>query len=330
MAAKPKHEPVSSAVKPPALRKGARVGVVCPASRPESPKAVARALALLTESGYAPTLGEHCLDCHGFYAGSDEKRAADFNKFLADDVIEAVFCLAGGYGSAHLLPRIDYAALARRPKIIVGGEDNSALLSGINARTGMVVFHGPNLEEIKDGESARRLFAVLSSTSVPEPLACVQAAAAGGLAALSGLPYAPVGGTVSGELVGGNLTALVSLFGTEYQPAFAGKVLLLDDVNERTDILDRWFTTLYVSGRLSEAKGVCFGQFHDCGPRGNYNVLSIEELFGDRLKELSKPSCFGFPFGFSGGEATATVPIGIAVTAHMERGVIEYAESAVV
>lgn len=138
--------------------------------------------------------------------------------------------------------------------------------------------------------------------------------------------FVPVGGRVEGPLVGGNLTALTGLMGTPFQPLLEGAILYLEDVNEHNDMLDRWFTTLYVSGVLKKVVGVAFGDFDNCGARDSYNLLSLEDLFGDRLKELEKPSCFGFPFGQSA--RSKTIPMGVRARLDAEAGTIAFLESA--
>lgn len=138
--------------------------------------------------------------------------------------------------------------------------------------------------------------------------------------------FVPVPGRVEGPLVGGNLTVLTGLMGTPFQPALEESILYLEDVNEHNDMLDRWFTTLYVSGELAKTAGVAFGDFDNCGAKDSYNLLSLEDLFGDRLKEMKKPSCFGFPFGQSA--RSRTIPLGVRARLNAEVGTIEFLEPA--
>lgn len=143
---------------------------------------------------------------------------------------------------------------------------------------------------------------------------------------LPGSHYAPSVGTVAGLLLGGNLTAIGSLMGTPFEPDFANTILFLEDKNERNDMLDRWFSTLYVSGQLDKVAGIAFGDFVNCGRKGSANMLSLEDLFGDRLKEMNKISCFGFPLGQC--EESYSVPIGVSVRLNSQAGKLEFLESA--
>jgi muramoyltetrapeptide carboxypeptidase LdcA involved in peptidoglycan recycling len=138
--------------------------------------------------------------------------------------------------------------------------------------------------------------------------------------------YAAVEGTGEGPLMGGNLTALGSLMGTPFQPSFRNAVLFLEDINEDHGILDRWFTNLYLSGVLSEVSGVALGDFENCRTVECFNMYSIEDLFGDRMKAVHKPCCFGMPLGQSARSLTA--PIGVKVRLDASKGTISFLESA--
>src|SRR5438067_2008858 len=131
-------------IKPPALRPGARVGLIAPASRPESPAVVQRCSRIVEEMGFRPVVGKNVLRTHGYMAGRDAERLDDLNSMIDDETISAIFCLTGGFGSIHLLPDVHYPALRQSPKIIVGADDNTHLLLAIHSKTGLVTFSGPN------------------------------------------------------------------------------------------------------------------------------------------------------------------------------------------
>jgi muramoyltetrapeptide carboxypeptidase len=308
-------------LKPELLKPGDAVGLVCPASRPASPAVLARCVRVVTEMGFKPLVGESAFKTCGYMAGTDEERLRDLERFLSDESVRGVFCVSGGFGSLRLLPRLNYRRIAASPKVIVGCDDNTHLLLALHRRCGMVTFHGPNLDQVTTRYSFDRLKEVLTRKSNIKMLSVSEATSEG---VADGFPYTPVSGIASGALLGGNLTALVSLMGTPYAPDLSDAVLFLEDKNERTDILDRWFTTLYISGQLAATRAVAFGEFLNCGARGSNDLLSIEELFGDRLKQLSKPSCFGLSLGQS--SRTATVPLGVMVNFDSGKGTLEFLE----
>lgn len=310
-------------LKPRALKRGDKVGLVSPASRPDGPAVIAQAQKVMEWMGFKPVLGEHALHMQGFLAGSDAERLSDLMGFFKDDSIKGIFCLSGGYGSLRLLDRIDYNVITEHPKVLVGADDNTALLLAVNKCSNLVVFHGPNLDQLNSPASFEDLQLVVSQKKPLKPLNVRI-----GKIAFGGSHYAPYAGTVTGRLLGGNLTALCSLMGTPFEPDFESSILFLEDKNERNDMLDRWFSTLYVSGDLHKVEGVALGDFVNCGRKGSSNMLSIEDLFGDRLKEMEKPSCFGFPFGQ--GDDSYTIPIGVHASLDTNKGQLTFLDSALI
>lgn len=278
----------------------------------------------MEEMGFKPVLGDHVQAIHGFMAGEDDARLADLHRFIGDPSIGGVFCLHGGYGSLHLVDKIDYDLLAANPKVFVGSDDNTSWLLAAHARLGLVYFHGPNLSQVTSRKVMLDLKQAVTQKSL---LPALRTADMWPQTSLEiEFAYAPVAGTASGALLGGNLTALVSLMGTPYQPDFAETILFLEDVNERNDILERWFTQLCVSGQLEKTNAVAFGQFEGCGPQHSDNLLSLEDTFGDRMRQAAKPCCFDLAIGQTAN--CRYVPVGIAATLECEKGVLSFDEPA--
>jgi muramoyltetrapeptide carboxypeptidase len=310
-----------SLLKPRPLKSGDRVALLCPSGRPETPAALARAERIVTEMGFKPVLGANVMSTDGYMAGGDKERLADFDAAVNDDSIAGIFCVSGGFGALHLLPSLDYSAIASARKLIVGCDDNTALLNAVYAKTGLVTMHAPNLDQISLRETFDRFKqAVTSKSAQPAIMANDNGDVVEGAQDF----YSAVGGTAEGKLMGGNLTSFAALIGTEFEPDMRGSLLFFEDVNEQSGILDRWFTTLYLAGHLQYASGVSFGSFRNCGPKDSTNMLSVMELFADRLKYLSKTSCFGMPFGQQ--KNTYPVPIGIPARLDASSGQLEFLE----
>ncbi|MCA9805004.1 MAG: LD-carboxypeptidase [Cyanobacteria bacterium HKST-UBA02] len=314
--------PAGGAIKKPrALVPGDRVALLSPASRPKSVVDVARARALVEQMGFVPVTGEHALATHGYLAGSDADRLADLNAAIADSSVRAIIFLTGGYGSLRLLEKIDYRALAADPKIVLGGDETTCILLAMRKLAGLVTFYGANLDRVRSPGAIKELESVLTSSAVLSPLAGDRDVTA------SRFCFAPVAGEkVTGEITGGNLSALCSLMGTRYQVDTDDCIVALTDRNERYDILDRWFSNLYVSGRMERFAGIACGEFENCGPRDSRNLLSLEDMFADRLERLSLPSCFNLPFGE--GPGCRILPLGIQASFDAGAGRIEFAEPA--
>ncbi len=240
---------------------------------------------------------------------------------MRDDAISALFCITGGFGGLSLLPNLDFKAIERNPKVIVGGGENTAVVLGLHSRTGLITFHGPNLEDVKSETSFVSFKSALTNQSNLEPIVAATVDSAWS----ETHSHVAVEGIGQGHLLGGNLTGLASLFGTEFEPELAGSVLFLTDHDERNDILDRWFTTLYVSGQLEKVKAVALGYFDNCGNKGSFNMLSVEDSCAERLVELSLPSIFDFPIA---GGACPTVPIGVNCALDTRRKMLEFLQAA--
>lgn len=310
-------------IKPKALKKADKIGLICPSSRPSSPAAIKRSVRLVEEMGFLPVVGKQVLNTHGYMAGSDDERLEDIHNFIKDDSIAGIFCVTGGYGSLRLLADLDYKSISKHPKVFVGCDDNTSLLLAIFAKTGLITFHGPNLDQLNAKYSYDRLYEAVTNRKTMQSIS-VQDVNEDSLVA--DFVFSPFAGNASGKILGGNLTAMLSLLGTPFEPDFTGSILFLEDRDERNDFLDRWFTTLCVSGIIKKSAAITFGEFVNCTAKDQFNLLSLEDLFGDRLMAMKKPSCFGLPLGQ--GKKSATVPLGALVQFDAANGKIEFLEPA--
>jgi len=302
-----------------ALKNGDRVAIVAPASRPEGPHVVAAATQIVENMGFVPVVGEHVLSTHGYMAGTDEERLKDLNGFINDKTIRGIFCITGGYGSLRILDHVDYDGLMNDPKVIVGSDENTCLLQAINQTTGLVCFHGFNLDCIKTQEDCDEFSRAVSTSKALPP---VQAAPS----FPAGFVYAPFPGKTDGIVSGGNFSSFFSLMGTRYQPDFNERILFFEDRNERSDILERWMTALLLSGELENANAILFGNFENCGVRGGYNLLTVEETFLERLQQVRKPCCFNMMIGQSAH--CRVIPLGVRAETDTKSGTLTFLEPA--
>ena len=111
------------------LREGARVALVAPSGFITRAEDLERALDNVRSFGWTPVPGAHISAQLGYLAGSDADRLADINAAFASDEIDAVWCVRGGYGAMRLLADIDYTALRRHRKPVIGFSDVTALHS---------------------------------------------------------------------------------------------------------------------------------------------------------------------------------------------------------
>ncbi len=313
-------------VRPGRLRPGDTVGLVNPASavwEPEDVEVVAESLAVL---GFKTKRGTSLLARRGYFAGSDEQRAADLNAMFADPEVRAIHCVRGGWGSARLLPLLDWTAIARHPKILLGYSDITALLLALHAKTGLVTFHGPV------GKSQWNPFNVDSMRRVLQEGEAVtfenrKEIDDDDLVVVENRVRTLHPGTARGRLLGGNLTVLTSLIGSDYLPDWEGCVLFLEDVEEAPYRLDRMLTQLRLAGILKQARAVIWGSCTDCKPGDGFGSLTVTDVLEDHLRPLGVPAWQGAMIGHI--DRQFTLPVGIEVEADATAGTIRMLAPAV-
>jgi muramoyltetrapeptide carboxypeptidase len=270
-------EPVIS----PLLKPGAGIAVIAPAGIPKQAE-LAQGIALLEDWGYHVIEGEHLYAQYRYNAGTVADRTADLTWALTSPDIDAVWLARGGYGCIHCL-----ADLPREPakaRVLVGNSDATSLLSALHRRGHTHLIHGPMLESLAarvDGES-RGCIRQLLTTSVGPAIRIEQ---------LCG-----PSGSVSGRLVGGNLTVLASIAGTPWAMNAVDSIVLLEDIGEAAYRLDRSIMQLLASGGLAGARAIVFGEFFRCALPQNAS-FSIEDVMKDLLAPLGIPIFFGAAIG---------------------------------
>ncbi len=300
--------------KPPALRPGDVVGVVAPSAALERGY-LERGVGALAAMGYRVKVSAHALDRAGIMAGADAVRAAEFNAFFADPEVRAIFGARGGYGAGRLLPLVDYAAIARRPKIFLGFSDATFLLNAIVERAGVVAFHGP---------MAAMDFAHGLTPRASAHLMRLLSGAPGGFELEARAALRP--GVAAGELIGGCLSVIVAMLGTPYAPRFDGRILFLEDTGEKAYRIDRMLVQLRQSGVLARVAGIVFGAIRPVGG-DELERLRIAEFVAEQTRDLDCPVLFGIEAGH--GTENLTLPLGVTVRLEADRRRLICAEAAV-
>jgi muramoyltetrapeptide carboxypeptidase LdcA involved in peptidoglycan recycling len=134
-------------LKPPGLNPGDTIGFFSPSSAATAwaPNRFARAKAYLAAQGFELKAGSLTGEQDHWRSGSIAARADELNALIRDPQVRAIMSVIGGSNSNSLLPYLDFDALKRDPKIVIGYSDVTALLLGIHAQTGLVTFYGPAL-----------------------------------------------------------------------------------------------------------------------------------------------------------------------------------------
>lgn len=309
-------------IKPKALKKGDTIGVVAPSS-PEDKEKLCDSTKVLEDLGFKVVHGRSCYESHGYLAGDDELRAFDINTMFKNPRIDAIFCMRGGYGSARILDLIDYNIIYKNPKIFMGYSDITALHIAIVQKSELVTFHGPMLTSDflspEFGKYTKK--AMLKALTKPTPLGKITSP----IGKIKSSMLYP--GSAQGEIIGGNLSLIVSTLDTPYEIDTRDKILFIEEVGESPYKIDRMLTQLRLSGKLYDVAGIALCQFTDCNARDSSKSLSLGQIFKEILLPLKKPIVKNVYTGH--GESMATIPMGVKGRIDGNRGVFVVEENAV-
>lgn len=286
--------------KPKGLIKGDLIGITGPAGSIWNKAHISKIQDILTEMGFRTKLGQTLHEQDGFLAGTDELRATELMEMFEDKSIRAILTMRGGWGCARILDKLDYRKISENPKIIMGFSDITSLVNAIHVKTGLVTYHGPC------GYSSWGDFTTAEVTK----------------AIVIGKPYEMKNpsnnmedlktwssGKAQGKLVGGNLTVVVSMIGTEYEPNWHNKILFLEEIEEEPYRCDRMLWQLKQAGVFEKISGLVIGSFRKCEPEEPEKSFTLDQIFEQHFKNASFPVFQGSSFGHI--TPKFTLPIGV-------------------
>src|SRR5512143_3400650 len=286
--------------KPAPLRPGDLIAVTAPAAAVDV-AAVEAGARLLERAGFKVRIGETVGKQAGYLAGTDAERLAELQALFADRSVRAIIAARGGYGSGRLLPRLDVETVRRHAKLFVGYSDVTFLLIELVQRANLVVFHGPMVADFAANPTGTEaLLRMLSGDRTGWNLRAREIVQPG---------------TGEGVIVGGCLSILVAGLGTPHAVDTKGRLLFLEDVNEKPFRVDRMLTQLRQAGKLDGVAGVLFGDMTGCGHAGD--VVTVRDVIREAFAGARYPVVFGLPTGHGGG--TATLPLGVRARLAGER-----------
>jgi muramoyltetrapeptide carboxypeptidase len=314
-------------IKPQALQRGDVVGIIAPASAPPDPKAIDKSIHALEQLGFKPKLAPNARRRWGFLAGDDRQRAGDLMGMFADRRVKGIVCVRGGYGTARLLPHLDFHLIRANPKVFIGYSDITSLHCAFRLKSNLLSFHGPmlNSDFIKDEMPDFTLQSFLRTVSEPRAPGSIQQGYKGKTVTILRK------GMARGELMGGNLCILCAALGTPFQPSFRNRILFFEDLDEVPYRFDRMLTQLLNAGVLQKVAGIAIGINKNCeDPKARkcreYRQ-TLEDVFRERLLPLKVPIVSGLPFGHI--PENATLPVGARVKLDAVKGDLSVEEPAV-
>ena len=282
-------------IRPPALRKGDKVGLIAPASS-FSREGFLKGCDRLRQMGYEPVYERDIFDRDIYFAGTAERRTRELQNYWQRDDLAALVCVRGGYGANYLLEKLDFDSLAERPKILVGCSDVTSLLTAITDRIDLVTFHGPMVaKDIAEGtlDLHSWINALHGAANWNIPTMGVEVLRAG---------------KVRGQLYGGCLSMLVASLGTPFEVQTEGTILFIEDIAEKPFRIDRMLMQLRLAGKLDGVRGFVFGEMLDClPPKGE--TYTLQQVILRVLAPYKVPIVYGLKSGHVTG-GNITLPIG--------------------
>ncbi len=288
--------PSSSLRIPSLLKKGDKIGIIAPAG-PVREEEIHDSLEFL-KGNFNIVLGDSLFSTFkGYLSAPDSIRVEEIHYMFLRKDIKAVLCARGGYGSLRIIDKIDFSIIRDNPKIFMGHSDITVLLISFINCAHIVTFHGPMLKEA-GRENLSHSFEMFMK----------------GNRYIIDISHCNIlrNGRIEGEIIGGNLSMILSLLGTPYLPSFKGKVLFIEEKDEPLYRIDRMFTQLRLSGIFSQISGLILGDFIGCG-----NYEQIEDLIMDISDSQDIGIISGFPAGH--GKKNIPFPLGVKIRVDFEQ-----------
>ncbi|MBZ0242146.1 MAG: LD-carboxypeptidase [Bacteroidales bacterium] len=267
---------------PPPLQQGDRIALSAPA-RKISREELQTPIDIIEKAGYKVVFDERLFATDHQFAGGDGLRTSLLQEYLDDSSIKAVFFVRGGYGSLRLIDSLDFSRFAQKPKWLVGYSDITVIHARLQ-QLGFESLHASMPINFKENttEALQSLFNALENnfdtiTFKAHPLNRF--------------------GQADAEVVGGNLSTLYSMLGSELFPETAGKILFLEDLDEYLYHIDRMMLALKRAGKLKNMAGLLVGSMTDMNDNRIPFGKTAIEIIAEHTDEYVYPRCFGFPAG---------------------------------
>lgn len=291
-------------IEPKPLKARGTIAIVAPAG-PLDSETIFKGEEFFSKLGYNVLIAPSCFEHTGYLAGeSDYHRAEDIMMVFADDEVDAILSMRGGYGSNRLIPYFNDFKFSQYPKPFIGYSDICYLHIYFNQQHNLITYHGPMIKDLLDEDETTNthFFNTLVGKNQFEIL---------------DVPYFNKNlSLTSGQIIGGNLSIICSTLGTPYEIDTRDKILFLEEVNEPLYGIDRMLMQLIYGGKLHEAKGIVLGDFNVFERQEN------EKLLKTMLSNLEKPIAYNVPSGHC--RPIFTLPLGAQVTLNPQHNSIAF------
>ena len=274
-------------IQPPYLKPGDVVAIVAPSGVLINEKNnIQQAIDLLKSWGLNVVPGENLFKENGHFAGTDDERASDFQKAMDNPRIKAIWCARGGYGTVRILDKLDYTKFKAHPKWIIGYSDITALHNQLH-NAGYESVHALMCTSLdRDPEGIKKTISTFKDAIFGKPITYT----------VEGSNYNKTGKT-SGKLVGGNLTLLHTMLGSQTSIDTSGKILFIEEIGEYAYHIDRMLQSLKRAGYFEACKGIIVGGISRVRENTTPFGRTIEEIILDVVADYDFPVLFNFPAG---------------------------------
>ncbi|OCX51820.1 LD-carboxypeptidase [Mucilaginibacter sp. PPCGB 2223] len=276
---------------PPYLQPGDTIGITSPAGY-ISLTEVQTAAQLMESWGFKVLIGPTIGKKDYTYGGTDDERAVDLQQMLDNPDIKAIMCARGGYGLVRIIDRINFKKFKKHPKWVIGFSDITVLHCHINRHYGIATLHSKMCNSFPDDWSKAEPIQVATILSIKQALLGEEMNYQSPASALNRA------GKAEGVLVGGNLSMIATLSGTQSDLETKGKILFVEDTGEYLYNIDRMFWNLKRSGKLDKLAGLIVGGFKiKPDEPGEEFGKTVPEIVMEKVQEYGYPVCFDFPVG---------------------------------
>ena len=321
-------------IKPQKLQKGDTVGIVSPSGfiDPELKRQFNKGVKFIENLGLKVKIGKNVFNRHYYSAGTAQERADDIHSMFLDKEVKAIIQSQGGETANEVLDLLDWKLIEKNPKLFCGMSDGTTLLLSIYAKTGMVTLHGPDVlwgygrgcSEYEKKSLEKVLFTGEVGSIKPNPDHKVSDKSLN-----SSLKWKSWrSGSAHGKLIGGNLSLISSLHGTQYEPDYQDSILFIEAVHKDVESLTRSFTYLKHAGIFENVKGVILGYFDGNMMSDKESNRPVGEVF------LEATAGYNFPVLEIGeiGHNTANVnlPIGVEASMNADKLIFSVDETALI
>ncbi|MGY5355331.1 S66 peptidase family protein [Wenyingzhuangia sp. IMCC45467] len=268
------------------LQQGDTILIVAPAGIIKQPDAILKAQETFESWGYTVIIGNAVFNEHHHFAGTDSQRLQDMQWALDHATAKAIWCARGGYGSVRIIDDLNFSKFAKNPKWMIGYSDITVFHNKLH-NLGFQSIHAPMPINFKESysaieESVEQLHYILKGNAPVYNIASNN--------------YNKTG-SCSGVLIGGNLTILENMIGTNTCFSAKDKIIFIEEIGEYKYHIDRLLRALDRKGYFKDCAGLIFGDFTDT--KKNYPEFgqTIEEIVLTIVKKYNIPVLFDFPAG---------------------------------